>query len=177
MIVAVFEVVSRFPFTPGLDLPAERGLSGKVVLRLGGVSWGKSGRLIGCGGGRKRGLGELGLEVDPTLRPFEDNPRPPETEDVVDGEREGVRLLRVGVDGLEGGRMVGEVKFPGVCGRELGVEGLEFWEGLVGLSLEAVVGDGRVLEGVEARDGVVRVDGVESLAVEEERLVGVDGLM
>lgn len=180
MILAVFEVVSRFPFTPGLDLPAERGLSGKVVLRFGGVSCGKSGRLIGCGGGRRRGLGELGLEVDPTLRPFEDNPRPPEGKAGVDGEREGVRLLRVGVEGLEGGRIVGEVKFPGVCGRELGVEGLVFWEGLVGLSLEVVVvvvGDGRVLEGVEARDGVVRVDGVESLAVEEERLVGVDGLM
>ena len=43
--------VSAFPFkvitAPGLDLPAESGLSGKVVRRLGGVSSGKSGRTIG----------------------------------------------------------------------------------------------------------------------------------
>ena len=36
---------------------------------------------------------------------------------------------------------------------------------------------GRDLEGVEDRDGVGRVDGVKGLAVDEERLVGVDGLM
>jgi hypothetical protein len=46
---------SEFPFmvraTPGRDLPAETGLSGKVVLRFGGVSSGKSGGTTGCGGG------------------------------------------------------------------------------------------------------------------------------
>lgn len=45
-------VVSEFPFAdrpaPGLDLPAESGLSGKVVLRFGGVSRGKSGGITGC---------------------------------------------------------------------------------------------------------------------------------
>lgn len=115
--------------------------------------------------------------MDPTVRALEDNPRPAEAEDVVDGVREGVRVLRVGVDGREEGRMVGEFMVPGVWGRELGVDGLVFWEGLVVLSLEVVVEDGRVLEGVEPRDGVVRVDGVEGLAVVEERLVGVEGLM
>lgn len=43
---------SVFPFTmtaaPGRDLPAERGLLGKVVRRFGGVSWGKSERVTGC---------------------------------------------------------------------------------------------------------------------------------
>lgn len=66
--------------------------------------------------------------MDPTLRPFEDNPRVTEGRDEVDGVREGVRVLRVGVDDLEGGRIVGdcEVKLPGVCGLEVGVEGLVF---------------------------------------------------
>ncbi|KAJ0955201.1 hypothetical protein HanPSC8_Chr01g0000151 [Helianthus annuus] len=44
-------VFSTLPFTvkaaPGLDLPADTGLSGKLVLRFGGVSFGKSGRLMG----------------------------------------------------------------------------------------------------------------------------------
>lgn len=44
-------VVSEFPFAetaePGRDLPAETGLSGKVVLRFGGVSRGKSGGTTG----------------------------------------------------------------------------------------------------------------------------------
>lgn len=43
--------VSTFPLTvraaPGLDLPAESGLSGNVVRRFGGVSSEKSGRIIG----------------------------------------------------------------------------------------------------------------------------------
>lgn len=141
---------------PGLDLPAERGLSGKVVLRFGGVSCGKSGGMIGWGGGRTRGLGELGLDVGPTVRPLEDKARTEEGEDVA----EGVGLLQVGVDGLEEGcRMTGEV----------GVDGLEFWDGLVVDEERAVVVvvDGRVLEGVEGRE----------VAVDEERLVGVDGLM
>lgn len=116
--------------------------------------------------------------MDPTvLRPFVDSPRVTEGKDEVEGEREGVNVLRVGVADLEGGRTVGEdeVKdeFPGVCGREVGVEGLVvFPEGLVGLS---EVGVGRVLEGVEGLedDDVRVVDGVEGLVV----LVGVEGLM
>lgn len=115
--------------------------------------------------------------MDPTVRGVEDNARPAEAEDVVDEEREGVRLLRVGVDGREGGLIVGEFMFPGVCGREPGVEGRVLWEGLVVLSLEEAAGDGRVLEGVEPRDGVVREDGVDGLAVVDERLVGVEGRM
>lgn len=91
----------------------------------------------------------------------------------------------MGVEGRESGRTVGEfeLKFPGVCGREFGVEGRVICEDLVIVvvvrSFEVVVaGDGRLLEGVEPRDGVVRVDGVDDLvAVVEERLVGVDGLM
>lgn len=52
LLVLVAAVVSEFPFidiaAPGLDLPAETGLSGgKVVLRFGGVSRGKSGGTIG----------------------------------------------------------------------------------------------------------------------------------
>lgn len=120
---------SRLPFVVagalGRDLPAERGRLGKVVLRLGGVSFEKSGRLTGWGGGCTRGLGELGLEPsrdpDPRVRGFEDKPRPL---DVVDGERDGVWVLRVGVDGRETGRHVGEFRLPGVCGLELGVKGL-----------------------------------------------------
>ena len=45
------DVASEFPFVettePGRDLPAETGLSGKVVLRFGGVSRGKSGGTTG----------------------------------------------------------------------------------------------------------------------------------
>ncbi|KAJ0743346.1 hypothetical protein HanPI659440_Chr10g0374761 [Helianthus annuus] len=76
---------------------------------------------------------------------------------------------------------MGEFKLPGVCGRELelGVEGLVVCEGLVVRSVVVeLAGEGRVLEGVDPRDGVVRVvDGVEALADVDERLVGVDGLM
>ena len=63
-------MVSGFPFiaeeTPVLDLPAESGLSCKV-LRFGGVSRGKSGGITGCGGGRNRGLGELGRDAGPGM--------------------------------------------------------------------------------------------------------------
>lgn len=65
---------STFPFKvtvkPGLDLPAESGLSGKVVRRFGGVSSGKSGITIGCCVGRTRGFGELGRDVEDTVRPL-----------------------------------------------------------------------------------------------------------
>lgn len=171
--------VSMFPFTvkaaPGLDLPAESGLSGKVVRRFGGVSSEKSGGTIGCDGGRTRGLGELGRDRDGALRPF-DIARPVEIEGPGEGDIEGAELRRVGVDGLEADRMTGEVRFAGICGLEFGVEGLEFWDGL-DLSMEEVVGAGRALEGVEDRDGVEREDAVEGRAVDEERVVGVEGLM
>lgn len=59
-------LVSWFDFTvaepPGLDLPAEIGLLGKVVLRFDGVSRGKSGRTTGCCWERTRGLGEFGRD-------------------------------------------------------------------------------------------------------------------
>lgn len=97
---------------PGLDRPAESGLSGgKLVRRLGGASRGKSGRTKGAVvRGRELGelgrdegavglvclLGELGRDDDDEVgkRPF----------DVEAGERLGVDsggFLRVGVDGLE----------------------------------------------------------------------------
>lgn len=56
---------------PGRDLPAESGLSGKVVLRFGGVSRGKSGGTTGCCGDRIRGPGELGRDDGAEARPFE----------------------------------------------------------------------------------------------------------
>ena len=97
-------LVSWFAFTvtepPGLDLPVEIGLSGKVVLRFGGVSRGKSGGTTGCGGVRTRGPGELGLDDGAALRPFEIM-RPVEDEAPAAEDREGVGFLRVGVDGLE----------------------------------------------------------------------------
>lgn len=134
---------------PGLDLPAEGGLSGKVVLRFGGVSCGKSGRLIDSGRDRIREPGELGLDMFPTFLPFED------------GAIEDVGVLRVGVDG----RIVDD------WGRGLAVDGLMV------LSMEVVVWEGWVLEGVEAREVVVREEVVDGLAADEEQLLGVDGLM
>lgn len=81
----------------------------------------------------------------------------------------------MGVDGREIER-VEELKFAGICGLELGVEGLELCVGRV-LSMEELVGAGRALEGVEDRDGVVREEGVEGLAVDGARLMGEDGLV
>lgn len=64
-------VVSWFAFMvtelPGLDLPAETGLSGKVVLRFAGAPRGKSGGTTGCCEGWTRGLGELGRDAGPAL--------------------------------------------------------------------------------------------------------------
>ena len=81
---------------PGLDLPAETGLSGNAVLRLGGVSSGKSGGITGCCD-RTLGLGELGRDVDVWLR-F-DRTRAVEMERFgADGEVD-TGFLRVGVDG------------------------------------------------------------------------------
>ena len=109
-----------FPFkvlTPGRDLPAETGLSGNVVLRFGGVSRGKSGGTTGCGGAQIRGLGELGREDGAELRPF-NGTRPAEVEELVaeEGERDGIELLRVGVEGRDNDRVDGadgECKFAG----------------------------------------------------------------
>lgn len=152
---------------PGLDLPAETGLSGNVVLRLGGVSRGKSGGITGCSD-RILGLGELGRDVDVWLRPL-DRTRP------VGGDSVDTGFLLVGVDGREFDRAVGKFKLAGICGRELGVEGRELWVGR-DLSLEETEGDDRDLEGVEDREEDVRVEGVEGLEVDEER-AGEDGLM
>lgn len=80
------------------------------------------------------------------------------------------------MDGRDVERAAGELKFAGICGLEVGVEGLEFWDGIT-LSAEAAVGAGRALEGVEDLDSVGREDGVEGLAVDEDRLLGVDGLI
>lgn len=102
---------------PGRDLPAETGLSGKVVLRFGGVSRGKSGGTIGCGGGLTRGLGELGLDEGAELRPFNET-RLAEVEELVgDGDKDGIELLRVGVEGRDSDRVDeadGECKFAGM---------------------------------------------------------------
>lgn len=102
---------------PGRDLPAETGLSGNVVLRFGGVSRGKSDGTTGWGGGRIRGLGELGREDGAELRPFNET-RPAEVEELVteEGERDGIELLRVGVEGRDKDRVDGadgECKFAG----------------------------------------------------------------
>ncbi|GKE24395.1 hypothetical protein Tco_1435907, partial [Tanacetum coccineum] len=115
----VFEL-SRLPFTvvelASLDLLAERGLSG-----------------------------ELGLELYPEVQGVEDNVRLAEAKDVVDVEREGVKLLRVGVDGREGSCSSFARRS---CRRRAGSS---------------------LLEGVEPRKGVVRADGVDGLAVVDER--------
>ncbi|GKE46792.1 hypothetical protein Tco_1478050, partial [Tanacetum coccineum] len=128
VILSLVFKLSRLPFAvvepTGLDLPAERGLSG-----------------------------ELSLELDPAVQGVEDNACPAEAEDVVDVEREGVQLLRVGVDGREGSCSSFARRS---CRRRAGSS---------------------LLEGVEPREGVVRADGVDGLAVVDERLVGVDGLI
>lgn len=120
--------VSGFPFivarTFGRDLPAESGLSGKVVLRFGGVSRGKSGGTTGCCG-RTRGLGELGRDVGPGMRLFE-RTRPAEVEGLEAVDEEGAGFRRVGVDGREFDLVGAVLKFAGICPLELGVEGLEF---------------------------------------------------
>lgn len=160
---------------PGRDLPAESGLSGKVVLRFGGVSRGKSGGTTGCCGDRSRGPGELGRDAGAGVRPFE-RTRPAEVEGPEVGVTEGTGFRRVGVDGREFERVAVEFKFAGICALELGVEGLEFWDWRV-LSIEELVGAGRTLDGVEGREVVGRADGVEGLAVDGERVSGEDGLM
>lgn len=180
-------VVSGLPFTvtaaPGRDLPAESGLSGKVVLRFGGVSRGKSGGTTGCCGVRGRGPGELGRDDGAGTRPFE-RTRPAEVEGPEAGDTEGAGFRRVGVDGREFDRIAVEFKFAGICALELGVQGLELWDGRV-LSIKELVGAGRTLDGVEEREAVGRADGVEGLAADGveglaadvERVIGEDGLV
>lgn len=168
---------------PGRDRPAETGLSGNVVLRFGGVSRGKSGGTIGWGGGLTRGLGELGLDAGAELRPF-DETRPAEVKEPIvgegDGDKDGIELLRVGVEGRDSDRVDeadGECKFAGMWGLELGVDGLEPCDDGLFLSAVELVETGRGLEGVEDRDAVGREEGVEGLAEDEERVMGEDGLM
>lgn len=172
--------VSEFPFTvmpaPGRDLPAERGLSGKVVRRLGGVSSGKSGRTIGCGGFLTRGpAGELGREAGAELRPF-DIARAVGGDGPAVGDKETDIVRRVGVEGRELDRAAWELKFAGSCGLAFGVVGLELGDGR-GFSMEELVRLGRPLEGVEDLDDVGRADGVEGLTEDEERVTGEDGLV
>lgn len=161
----------------GLDLPADIGLSWRDVLRLGGVSRGKSARTIGCCGVvLTLGPGELGLDNEGAVRPF-DTARPPEIldPDAADTEVDGLR--RVGVEGREFGLeaiIFGE--FAESCGLEVGVDGLELRDGLV-LSMDELDDPGRILDGVEDRDAEeVRV-GVEGLAEDDERELGDEGLM
>lgn len=178
--LAVFTTGSVFPFavraTPGLDLPADIGLSGKVVRRFGGVSSGKSWSTIGCGGARTLGPGELGRETEAAGRPLV-RLRPPGVEGPDTGDKDGAEFRRVGVDGRDVVRGAGEFKLAEICGLEVGVDGLEFWDGLGLLSIEEVLCAGRGLEGVEDLDRDGREEGVEGLVIDEERLVGVDGLI
>lgn len=175
----VFDVGSTYPFAarlaPGLDLPADNGLSGNVVRRLGGVSRGKSGSMTGCGGCRTLGPGELGRETEVTLRPLA-RLRPPGVEGPHAGYKDGVEFRRVGVDGLDVVRGEGEFKFADICDLEVGVDGLEFWDGLC-LSKEDVPRVGRGLDGVVDLDTVGWLERVEDLVIDEERLVGVDDRM
>lgn len=82
----------------------------------------------------------------------------------------------MGVDGRELDRTAEEFKLGGICGLELGVDGLEVWDGRV-LSMEELVRDGRVLEGVEDLDAVGRADGVDGLTEDIERALGEAGLV
>lgn len=59
-----FELARMVSAIPGRALPADRGRSGNFVLRFGGTSLGKSGRLIGRTGALGRGFGELGRDED-----------------------------------------------------------------------------------------------------------------
>lgn len=107
---------------PGLDLPADSGLSGNLVLRFGGVSFGKSGISSGRTGARGRGFGELGrddgadegaefrplltadLETDVELLMLE--LLPTEGERPIAGADERTVGWRVGVDDLELDRLI-----------------------------------------------------------------------
>lgn len=153
---------------PGLDLPADSGLFGSVVLKFDGVSSEKSGGTIGWGVRLTGGSGELGRDIEATVLPLV-TARLEDADITGDWDIEGAVFLRVGVEALDVDRGEGELKFAGIWGLELGVEGLEFWDGL-----EVVFGAGQALEGVEGLDNVGREVGVEFLAEDEERLEGVE---
>lgn len=172
---AVSEFARTVRATPGRDRPAETGRSGRVVLRFGGTSSGKSGSTMGCGGTRARGPGELARDAGAELRPFAGGIRPTEEEREA-GVKVCVGFRRVGVDGRELDRIVEEFKFAGICGRAVGVEGRGFGDGRVLYSLGELT-DGRVLEGVADLTGIERAVGANSLAedVKVDRDVGVEG--
>lgn len=92
------------------------------------------------------------------------------------GDKEDAGLRRAGVHGRDVERAAGEFKFAGICGLEIGVEGLEFWD-CPTLSAEAALAAGWALEGVEDLDNVGQEDGDEGLAADEDRVLGVDGLI
>jgi hypothetical protein len=107
---------------PGLDLPADSGLSGNFVLKFGGVSLGKSGISSGRTGARGRGFGELGrddgadegAEFRPLLAADRETDvkllmlelRPTEGERPIAGADERVAGWRVGVDDRELERLI-----------------------------------------------------------------------
>lgn len=80
----------------------------------------------GCDGVRTRGLGELGRDGGADVRPGPfDKTRPTAMEAPDAGDEGVVEIRRVGVDGREFNRAAGELKFAGICGLEVGVDGLE----------------------------------------------------
>lgn len=172
---AVSEFARTVTATPGRDRPAETGRSGRVVLRFGGTSSGKSGSTMGCGGTRARGPGELARDAGAELRPFAGGIRPTE-EERAGGVKVGAEFRRVGVDGRELDRAAEELKLAGICGRAVGVEGRGFGDGRVLFSLEELV-DGRVLEGVADLAGIERAVEADNLAddVKVDLEVGVEG--
>ncbi|GAB4833115.1 hypothetical protein Ancab_031361 [Ancistrocladus abbreviatus] len=130
----------------GLDLPAETGLSDKVVLKFGGVSRGKTMGIMGsCG--RTCGLGELGREKRVRFRPL-DTTRPVDAKRFDAQDEVEIVLFLVGVERRELDRLTGDVKLAG----------LELWDNRA-LSVKESVGAEQALDGLEGRDVVVRAEG------------------
>lgn len=188
---SVFVAARTVNAIPGRVLPADAGRSGSLVLRFGGASSGKSGRVIGWTGARARGAGELGRDEGLFVtegRPMEGDAGlftalPAEGERVILVVAVAAGVRRVGVDDLELGTEEFEIELVWIWGREVGVEGLELCAGL-GLSPEEAgagrvrVGvDGRVRVGVDERDGTGREVGTDVLVEDTvvERLPGVEG--
>jgi len=153
--VFTFAVIGGF----GLDLPTETGLSGKLVLRFGGVSLGKSEETNECCW-RILGLGELGRDADVWVLPLLDSARTLDAKRLELREGEDIVVRRVGVEEREVNRVEGGAELTPIWGLEFGVEGLE-----------------RPLEGVEGLDWVVVREGVDGLDMDDERVIGEDGLM
>uniref|UniRef100_A0A7C9DGA3 Uncharacterized protein n=1 Tax=Opuntia streptacantha TaxID=393608 RepID=A0A7C9DGA3_OPUST len=166
----------RTEWAAGLLLVAERGLSGRVVLRFGGASKEKPGISDGfhgldltVGEAPREGTGFLdGADPDLLLIEEEDLFRVAEAPGMFDG----TDGRRVGVDDLDVGREAGTVERDagtvdrdgGIVGRDVGVEDLAAERvGIEDLAVERV--------GVEDLDGPH--DGAEGLAVV---LDGVDDL-